>query len=358
MNMPTLPKDNLLLQAPPAAAEPSVALVFPFDPKMTPKADLDLSIKRLLGTAEKQLLTRYPGDMAMPVIKRLQQALRGLNYSTHKRSAAVWVSATKMGTTYMDFAVEERLFVDQSFRVRDLADCKPTGKECLLLLLSGKESRMYLRNGSGLKLIKTNGAQNIFAYLNEVPQRTANFSDPAERARMEAQLQELGRIRVPSRSSYFGIIDLCGFKKDRFYIHQARWRPELPMAHILPHWNWPERVGQVTPVHVYTSGDEAELFLNGKSLGRKKKGEFEYRLRWDDVVYEPGELKVVAYKNGKKWAEETVKTADAPARLEASADRKTITADGADLSFVTVRVAAVAPETAPPVEDGEDGDED
>lgn len=181
MNMPTLPKDNLLLQAPPAAAEPSVALVFPFDPKMTPKADLDLSIKRLLGTAEKQLLTRYPGDMAMPVIKRLQQALRGLNYSTHKRSAAVWVSATKMGTTYMDFAVEERLFVDQSFRVRDLADCKPTGKECLLLLLSGKESRMYLRNGSGLKLIKTNGAQNIFAYLNEVPQRTANFSDPADR---------------------------------------------------------------------------------------------------------------------------------------------------------------------------------
>ena len=72
------------------------------------------------------------------------------------------------------------------------------------------------------------------------------------------------------------------------------------MAHILPHWNWPERVGQITPVHVYTSGDEAELFLNGKSLGRKKKGQFEYRLRWDDVVYEPGELKVVAYKNGKR----------------------------------------------------------
>ena len=105
-----------------------------------------------------------------------------------------------------------------------------------------------------------------------------------------------------SRSSYSGIIDLAGFKKDRFYLYQAHWRPDFPMAHILPHWTWPERVGQVTPVHVFTSGDEGELFLNGKSLGRKKKGPYEYRLRWDDVVYQPGTLKVVAYKNGKKWA--------------------------------------------------------
>ena len=74
-----------------------------------------------------------------------------------------------------------------------------------------------------------------------------------------------------SRSSYFGIIDLAGFKKDRFYLYQAHWRPELPMAHILPHWTWPDRVGQITPVHVFTSGDEAELFLNGQSLGRKKR---------------------------------------------------------------------------------------
>ncbi|MDP3433509.1 MAG: beta-galactosidase GalB, partial [Bacteroidota bacterium] len=70
-----------------------------------------------------------------------------------------------------------------------------------------------------------------------------------------------------ARSSYSGMIDLAGFKKDRFYLYQSRWRPELPMAHILPHWNWAERVGEVTPVHVFTSGDEAELFLNGKSLG-------------------------------------------------------------------------------------------
>src|ERR1700753_1154263 len=127
-----------------------------------------------------------------------------------------------------------------------------------------------------------------------------------------------------SRSSYFGIIDLAGFKKDRFYCYQAEWRPDFPMAHILPHWTWPERVGQVTPVFVFTSGDDAALFLNGKSLGRKKKGQYEYRLRWDDVVYQPGTLKVVAYKNGKKWAIDEVHTADAPAQLKLKADNTRI----------------------------------
>jgi beta-galactosidase len=156
---------------------------------------------------------------------------------------------------------------------------------------------------------------------------------------MQKELEELGKIRVPSRSSYFGIIDLAGFKKDRFYIYQARWRPELPMAHILPHWNWPERMGEVTPVHVYTSGDEAELFLNGRSLGRKKKEQFQYRLRWDEVKYEPGELRVVAYKNGQRWAEARAQTTGPAARLTLAADRARIKADGQDLSFVTVTIA-------------------
>ena len=119
----------------------------------------------------------------------------------------------------------------------------------------------------------------------------------------------------PARSSYFGIIDLAGFKKDRFYVYQAHWRPNYPMAHLVPHWTWPERVGQITPVLVCTSGDEAELFLNGKSLGRKRKGKFEYRIRWDEVTYQPGELKVVAYKEGKKWATDSVRTAGPAARL-------------------------------------------
>jgi beta-galactosidase len=150
-----------------------------------------------------------------------------------------------------------------------------------------------------------------------------------------------------SRSSYCGIIDLAGFKKDRFYLYQSRWRPELRFAHILPHWTWPERVGQVTPVHVFTSGDEAELFLNGKSLGRKRKGQYEYRLRWDEVVYQPGTLKVVAYQNGKKWATTETKTAGAPAKLKLEPDRNVIRADGLDLAFVTLTVTDPAGLMAP-----------
>jgi beta-galactosidase len=154
-----------------------------------------------------------------------------------------------------------------------------------------------------------------------------------------------------SRSSYSGIIDLAGFKKDRFYLYQAHWRPDFPMAHILPHWTWPERVGQVTPVHVFTSGDEGELFLNGRSLGRKKKGPHEYRLRWDDVVYKPGTLKVITYKAGKQWATDVMETAGKAARLELKPDRDAIRADGRDLSFVTVVVEDKAGRTAPRADD-------
>lgn len=141
-----------------------------------------------------------------------------------------------------------------------------------------------------------------------------------------------------ARSSYSGILDLAGFKKDRYYLYQSRWRPELPMAHILPHWTWPERVGQVTPVHVFTSGDEAELFVNGKSQGRQKKAPYAYRLRWDYVNYEPGELTVVAYRDGKEWAHSSVRTAGDASALQAGADRSSIAADGRDLSFITVRI--------------------
>jgi beta-galactosidase len=150
-----------------------------------------------------------------------------------------------------------------------------------------------------------------------------------------------------ARSSYFGIIDLAGFPKDRFYLYQSRWRPDLKFAHILPHWTWPERVGQVTPVHVFTSADEAELFVNGKSQGRKKRGPFEYRFSWDDVIYEPGELRVETWKNGQPWATSVSRTAGDPARLDATADRDTIHADGVDLSFVTVRITDTQGALAP-----------
>ena len=160
-----------------------------------------------------------------------------------------------------------------------------------------------------------------------------NFHDPQEKARAEAALLEQAQTPPPARSSYFGIIDLAGFPKDRFWLYQARWRPELPMAHILPHWNWKGREGQVTPIHVYTSGDSAELFVNGVSKGLKVKEPLTYRLRWDDVVYEPGTVEVVAYKDGKEWARDAVTTTGATYKVVLKEDYA-----GGDLIYVRAEI--------------------
>lgn len=147
----------------------------------------------------------------------------------------------------------------------------------------------------------------------------------------------------PSRSSYFGICDLAGLPKDRYYLYRSRWNTEDETLHILPHWNWKGREGETTPVFVYTNHPSAELFVNGKSQGVQKKNhsspQNRYRLMWMDVKYEPGTLKVIAFDEpGNKVAEKEMYTAGAPHHLELSADRKVIAADGNDLCYVTVSV--------------------
>jgi beta-galactosidase len=155
-----------------------------------------------------------------------------------------------------------------------------------------------------------------------------------------------------AKSSYFGIVDLVGIPKDRYWLYRSHWRPDVPTVHILPHWNWPDRVGQNVPVFVYTSGDSAELFLNGKSLGRRKKGDlpsgglqgkaayyestYAYRLRWNEVKYEPGELKAVAYEGDQQVGVATMRTAGAPTSLRLSPDRTDLAATGDDLGYVLV----------------------
>ncbi|HEX7959404.1 MAG TPA: glycoside hydrolase family 2 TIM barrel-domain containing protein, partial [Terriglobales bacterium] len=156
----------------------------------------------------------------------------------------------------------------------------------------------------------------------------------------------------PARSSYFGMVDLAGFPKDRYYLYQSVWSKK-PMVHLLPHWNW--QTGQTIPVMVYSNGDEVELFLNGKSLGRKKRfsqevelpvgpkisadGKYvtKYRLEWQ-VPFEPGTIRAVAYQNGKEIASDERRTAGAAAKITLLPDHNTIRADGDDLSFITVRI--------------------
>jgi beta-galactosidase len=138
----------------------------------------------------------------------------------------------------------------------------------------------------------------------------------------------------PARSSYFGIIDLAGFPKDAYWFYQSEWT-DKPVLHIFPHWNW--NPGQTVDMWAYTNCDEVELFLNGVSLGRKKKSGDEMHIVWR-VQYEPGTITGIGYKNGTELMRKEVKTADKPAAIILSPDRKEISADGSDLSFIEVTV--------------------
>ncbi len=171
--------------------------------------------------------------------------------------------------------------------------------------------------------------------FNMDPSVLTNFHTDEEREAYKKMVagwgQVIADVPLPSRSSYFGILDLVGFPKDRYWLYMARWRPEVPCAHILPHWNWKERIGEVTPVHVYSSGDEAELFLNGISLGRKSREG--YRFVWPDVKYAPGRLEVVVYKGGAEWAGDVVETSGKASKLRASVEYS-----GSTLIYVAVDV--------------------
>lgn len=146
----------------------------------------------------------------------------------------------------------------------------------------------------------------------------------------------------PNHSSMFGIIDMASIPKDRYYLYRSIWNKNENTLHILPHWNWEDRVGQITPVFVYTNYPSAELFVNGKSYGKKVKSkeipQTRYRLIWDDVIYEPGEVKVIAYnEDGNPVDEKSIKTAGKPYQLELLVDRVELNADGKDLAYITVR---------------------
>jgi len=157
----------------------------------------------------------------------------------------------------------------------------------------------------------------------------------------------------PSRSSYFGVIDLAGLPKNRYYCYRSAWT-DIPTLHIFPHWNWEGHEGENVPVHAYTNYEEAELFVNGISQGKRRywdgpHGEDEkkadkgahlgrYRMMWDDVIYQPGEITIVAYEGGEERMRKTVKTAGAPHHIELTAYKGGLTADGEAMEFITASI--------------------
>lgn len=156
----------------------------------------------------------------------------------------------------------------------------------------------------------------------------------------------------PNHSSLYGIIDLASLPKDRYYLYRSRWNRADNTLHILPHWTWPGREGEITPVFVYTNFPKAELFINGKSQGMREKNDstrqHRYRLMWNDVVYQPGEVTVVAYDAaGNRAAEQTVRTADKPYALRLTSSVPALKADGEDLAYITVQAVDKAGNPVP-----------
>lgn len=160
---------------------PAISIIMPFEPKMSLKTELNHSLKTVSDKVEKELLENYPDEIVMLVMQKLRAIINNLNFNTHKKSLAIYVSPVFEKVLYLDIAVEEKIIVDKSFEIRDLVYSKKQLHKYLVLLLSGKESRMYIGNSETFVRIISNTSESVFAYMNDIPERVANFSDMSER---------------------------------------------------------------------------------------------------------------------------------------------------------------------------------
>ncbi len=160
---------------------PAVSIILPFEPKMNLKTELAHSLKTVADKVELELLENYPDEMAVLVMHKLRAIIKNLNFNTHKKSIAIYVSPVFEKVLYLDIAVEEKIIVDESFEIRDLVYSKKQMHKYLVLLLSGKESRMFLGNSKDFVRIVSNSPESVYAYVNDAPERVTNFSDPSER---------------------------------------------------------------------------------------------------------------------------------------------------------------------------------
>ena len=160
---------------------PAVSIIMPFDPKMNLKKTLSHSLEMAADNVEEVISEHYPGEMGMLVIQKLREIISSLNYNTHKNSIAIYVSPVFQKVLYLDFAVEQKIIVDESFAIRDLVYSKKKSSRYLVLLLSGKESHIYFGKTNNVVRIVSNTHQSVYAHINELPERVGNFSDITER---------------------------------------------------------------------------------------------------------------------------------------------------------------------------------
>ena len=172
-----IPQQQQLMET--TAHQPAVSVIVPFQPILSSRADLEYNLKKAMEKVESSLMENYTRDRAIPMLEKLRRVVRTVNYNTHKKSLAIFVSPSIEKVYYLDIAVEERVVIDQSFVIRDLIFAKKQAVQYLVLLLSAERSRMFLGNCSSFQLIKSNAPDNIHAYINDEPEKVGKFSDPA-----------------------------------------------------------------------------------------------------------------------------------------------------------------------------------
>lgn len=179
MNTSVAPEIREVMEA--VHYRPAVSIILPFEPKMSIKAELREQLKHSIKKVEDELMQQYPADVALPVLKKIHTLAQGLDYSTYKKSIAIFASPVFEKLLYLDIAVEEKIIVDESFEIRDLVYCKKDMHKYLVLLLAANESKIFIGNTNTFVRIKSNKPEQVMAYENDIPERVANFSDPHDR---------------------------------------------------------------------------------------------------------------------------------------------------------------------------------
>jgi hypothetical protein len=313
---------------------PSVSIILPFEPKMNLKTELMYSLKMAVKKVEDELQAEYPGEMSSLVMAKLNALVKNLNFNTYKKSIALYVSPVFEKVLYLDVPVEEKIIIDESFEIRDLVYSKKQLHKYLVLLLSGKESRMYLGNSGDLVRIISDRPEHIDAYVNEAPERVANFSDVSDRREvmMKKFLYHIDHSLDIVLNAYHLPLFVIGTDRILGHFKQIT-RHEKAIVQII-HGNYEEsslvQLKEVLQPYIddWKKVKEKDLLNQMEEAAGKKKLAVGMTAVWRDASYKKGQLLVVE-KNYMFPAQHS-STADVIEKLEEPYNRFSYIKDAVD----------------------------
>lgn len=278
---------------------PSVSIILPFEPKMNLKTELMYSLKMAVKRVEEELQATYPGELSAIVMAKLNTLVKNLNFNTYKKSIALFVSPVFEKVLYLDVPVEEKVIVDESFEIRDLVYSKKQMHKYLVLLLSGKESRMYLGNSGDLVRIISDRPERIDAFINHVPERVANFSDVSERrdVLMKKFLYHIDHSLDIVLNAYPLPLFVVGTERILGHFKQIT-RHEKAIVEII-HGNYeessPSQLKDVLQPYIndWKKVKEKDLLNRIEEAAGKKKLAVGMQAVWQDASHKKGQLLIV-----------------------------------------------------------------